>query len=832
MGESPERPSAMRLRSILLILTALAFVSSTLGGYLYYSNVKLALISDANQEAGNKVAEIKSRFTFFLAEQLKPVRTLAGLSEVRQVLQEPTSENRTGVNAILDLFEVTLGANVCYLMDLKGTTIASSNRLEPDSFVGMSFAFRPYFKKAVRGVPAVYMALGTASGIRGVYYSFPILDSLNHQPVGVAVIKASVEESEKEFTRFISGNEALLLTDPHGIAFISSRKDWLLHSLWRLSEQDKQSIAASRQFGEGPWGWLGFTRVDEANRVLDSQNRAMGIYEQPLETFPGWRIVYLRSLPSPWAVIMSPVQHAPGALISVFFLLVIGSVLYLYWKAHFEIIYRREAEHALKESEERYRVLYLNTPAMLHSIDPAGTIVSVSDYWSEVLGYGAKEVLGRKVTDFMTPKSKALAEEVMIPQFLRTGFCKDVAYEFVKKEGEIIEVLLSSIAEHDASGKILRSLSILVDVTELKRVEQKLKRATEELSHHSRDLERQVRERTREISNILKYTPAIVYLKDTEGRYLLVNSRFEKLFDIPLDQVRGKKDREIFDQETARQFELNDRQVMENKTPLQVEEKVFLSDGLHVYISVKFPLFDDDQNIVGLGGISTDITDLKTAQNKLRQMSHRILTSQETERATIARELHDELGQVLTALKLEAKWLEKRLGTREIEAAERARAMSELIDKTIDEVRNMAVRLRPGVLDHLGLIPALEWLVDDFEQRLEIPCTFRHHNVPDLDDAMAMSVYRITQEALTNVARHANASRAVVSLVADNSEMRLSIQDDGQGFDTESLDDSAGLGMGGIKERADLIDATVTIESGLNEGSLIQVRFSLADVPG
>lgn len=822
----------MRLRSILLILTLLAFSSAALGGYLYYSQVKLALINDVNQQANTKLAETKSRFVFFLGEQLKPVRTLAGLSEIQNVLKKATVENMGEAHAILDLFTLTLGADVCYLLNQNGITIASSNRLEPDSFVGEDFAFRPYFRKAIRGSSAQYMALGTASGVRGVYYSYPVVNPQSYQPIGVAVIKASVEETEKEFTRFISGDEALLLTDPHGIVFISSRQDWLFHSLWRFSEEDAQGIAATRQFGEGPWEWLGFSPSGEANRVRDEKKRNLGIYEQTIDVFPGWKIVYLRPIPSTWAVIMAPIHHAPGALISAFFLSVIGSVLFLYRKAHNEIMARKEVEQELKESERRHRELYLNTPALLHSIDPSGRIVSVSNHWSDVMGYSREEVVGRKVTDFMTPDSREMADQVMIPEFLRTGFCKDIAYEFVKKDGETMDVLLSSIAERDARGKIYRSLSMLVDVTDLKRIEKELKTATEELRCHSQNLQVQIRERTREISNILKYTPAVVYLKDTEGRYLLINSRFENLFDISMEEIRGKKDKEIFDADTARQFEANDRQVLESESPIHVEEEVPMSDGLHVYISEKFPMFDDKNQIIGVGGISTDITDSKKAQDKLRQLSRRILTGQESERATLARELHDELGQALTALKLDVTWLVKKLGAEETDVAIRCREMTELIDKTIDEVRNMAVRLRPGVLDHLGLIPALEWLVDDFEKRLEIPCTFRHHDVPDLDDVMAMTVYRITQEALTNVARHASASRAVVSLIGNSHELRLSIQDDGQGFDTESSHETQGLGISGIKERAGLIGARVIIESTPNAGSVIQVRFALENIAG
>jgi PAS domain S-box-containing protein len=819
----------MRLRSILFVLTLLAVVSSTVGGYFSYSKVKLALTNDANQQANYKVAESKRRFTSFLAEQLKPVRTLAGLSEIRQLLRDTTPGNLEEVNTILDLFKVTLGADVCYLLDQTGMTVASSNRLDSDSFVGSSFAFRPYFKQALRGTSAIYMALGITSGKRGVYYSFPVLDRAGQQPLGVAVIKASVGEIESRFRRSVSDNEILLLADPHGIVFISSDKDFLFRSLVKLSEQDRESVEASMQFGAGPWEWIGFTRVPHQNRVVDRASRELLIYEESLESFPGWQIIYLRDMPSALATIIAPFRRGAGPLILPFFLLLSGSVLVLFGRANSEIKRRRKSEQALKESEERYRGLYMHTPALLHSIDPEGRLVSVSDYWSEFLGYAREEVMGRKVTDFMTPESKVLAEQVVIPKFLATGFCKDVAYKFIKKDGQIIDVLLSGIAERDIDGHIRRSIAALVDVTEIKRIEKELKKATEELSRYSENLKRQVAERTREISNILKYTPAIVYLKDTEGRYLLINSRFENLFGLQLEEIRGKSDRDIFDTVTAEQFQHNDQQVLQSRESLQVEEKVRIKDELYVYISVKFPLFDDQNNVIGVGGISTDITDLKKAQDKLRQLSNRILSGQEGERAAIARELHDELGQALTALRLDAVWLEKKLKARNDDVAVRSRAMSDLIDKTIDAVRNMAVRLRPGVLDNLGLIPALEWLVDDFEKRLAVSCTFRHRNVPDLDDMTATTVYRITQEALTNVARHADASHAEVALIADGTEMLLSIKDDGQGFNKDTVDETESLGILGIKERANLIDARVRIQSNPDSGSLIQVQFTLAN---
>ncbi|MEW5747016.1 MAG: PAS domain S-box protein [Nitrospirota bacterium] len=126
----------------------------------------------------------------------------------------------------------------------------------------------------------------------------------------------------------------------------------------------------------------------------------------------------------------------------------------------------------LKASEERYRCLYNNTPVMLHSIDRNGRLVSVSWYWLASLGYEFDEVIGRTLTEFMTGASRRYAEETVLPGFMRTGHCRDVEYQFVKKSGEVVEVLLSAIAEYDAAGVMVRSLAVLIDVTERKRIEE------------------------------------------------------------------------------------------------------------------------------------------------------------------------------------------------------------------------------------------------------------------------------------------------------------------------------------------------------------------------
>ncbi len=158
-----------------------------------------------------------------------------------------------------------------------------------------------------------------------------------------------------------------------------------------------------------------------------------------------------------------------------------------------DVTERKRAEEGLKASEERYRSLYTKTPVMLHSIDATGKLISVSDYWLENLGYELNEVIGRRIPEFLTQASRQDAENIFLLEFFKTGFLKEKELQFVKKSGEIIDVLLSAIADRDANGEIVRSMAVLVDVTERKQAKEALQKAHDEL-------EIRVQERTVELS--------------------------------------------------------------------------------------------------------------------------------------------------------------------------------------------------------------------------------------------------------------------------------------------------------------------------------------------
>lgn len=809
----------MGLRRILMALSLLAFLSATAGGILYYSALRRAAFQEAERQAAANTELIHKSLNSLLSEHHKTVVTLAGISALQEALQTNNPDDIYHANVILDHFNNTLDADVCYIMNRQGITIASSNRRDPDSFVGNNFAFRPYFRQALQGSHGIYLALGTRSAKRGIYHSYPIYSDPENRPIGVAVIKSSIERTEKALG--ISGDDIVLVTDPVGVIFISNRSHWLFQLAWQLSPAQVAQIAAERQFGSGPWRWVGLRKLDDRH-VIGERGQKYLMYQAEVDRFPGWKIIHLRNMRIIARSISGPLLRIVGPVVLLLSILIGLSVLVLYQKASDEIQRRRSAEMALRQSEARYRSLYHHTPAMLHSIDTEGRLLSVSDFWVETLGYSREEVLGRPLTDLLTSESRQYAIQKVIPEFFSNGFCKDISYRFVKKNGQTIDVMLSAIADRDASGRIQRSLAVSIDITERNRAEEALRVAKETLSQYSRELEGQVRKRTSEISAILRYTPAVVYIKDTRGAYLLVNSRFEELFKVKNEAVRGKTGVEFLPPRVAEQFRTNDERVLAEGCSLHVEEEIPHENGLHTYLSVKFPIYEETGQIRGVCGIATDITALKKAQEQLRRLSASIMANQEQERSAIARELHDELGQLLTALRMDAVWLREHHKGADNKGAERAKAMCTLIDTTIEEVRGMAIRLRPGVLDDLGLVDALEWFTTEYERRAQIACIFTHNNIPDVADTIATAAYRIAQEALTNVARHAKANRAEVSLEMQHNSLVLLVSDDGKGFSPEAFADGEALGLAGMRERAALVGGALGVDSQPGQGTLVR----------
>jgi C4-dicarboxylate-specific signal transduction histidine kinase len=273
---------------VLMGLVVLAVVLTL--GYSYYS-LREASFREMERQAVAEAKSVKNHISSFLNENLKSAKVLAGLEEIVQVFSNPNPGALAEADTILDHFHESLGVDVCYLMDRDGKTIASSNRNNTDSFVGKNYGFRPYFQQAIIGKPSVYMALGATSKIPGAYYSHPVYKAGQLNPIGVVVIKSSVESVEEAIRQNPTG--ILLLTDPNGVIFLSNRKDLLYQVLWEPSAEVTAKIAETKQFGQGPWIWTGFT-LKERNKVVDRSEHGYIMYQSGLDSYPGWNLIHLR----------------------------------------------------------------------------------------------------------------------------------------------------------------------------------------------------------------------------------------------------------------------------------------------------------------------------------------------------------------------------------------------------------------------------------------------------------------------------------------------------------------------------------------------------------
>lgn len=238
---------------------------------------------------------------------------------------------------------------------------------------------------------------------------------------------------------------------------------------------------------------------------------------------------------------------------------------------------------------------------------------------------------------------------------------------------------------------------------------------------------------------------------------------------------------------------------------------------------------------VGLRGVVIDITDrkkveqdLKDSRDQFRNLSAHLQSVREEERSYIAREIHDELGQALTALKMDLIWINKRLTTAQSEIAEKISTMFDLIDKTIQTIRRISTDLRPGLLDDLGLTAALEWYCEDFQNRTGINCNL--HLRPAeiaIDQKRSIAIFRILQEALTNVARHAHASEVKVNLGIKDHALEMKIVDNGIGITDEQVNDPQNLGLVGLRERVYPWNGHITIKGRPQKGTTVLVFIPL-----
>jgi two-component system CheB/CheR fusion protein len=484
---------------------------------------------------------------------------------------------------------------------------------------------------------------------------------------------------------------------------------------------------------------------------------------------------------------------------------------------------RRSAEAALRESEERHRIIVENArDYAIITTDADLRIVTWSPGAESVFGWSAEEIALQPIAITFTPEDlRAGVPEREAAIARERGSAPDVRWH-LRKDGRRVFIEGTTRVLTDANGVVRGYLKIGQDLTDRRQTEEAL-RASEA--------------RVQAIANMV---PDLLWSNDVSGAADWFNERWRDYTGQPFDRARGDGWTETIHPEDRERSVANFRRAIESGDDLRQEYRIRGHEGEYRWFLVQaVPLRDEDGLVVRWVGACTDIHEQRTMrdilEDRVRERTHqleelsrerqqlleRLVRATEVERQRIARELHDELGQHITAL---------RVGLQAEGQTQTLSSLKRIVDQLDETIDRLTLELRPPALDQLGLHDAIASLAEDFSVASGVRVDIHLAAIADagIGDTVATTMYRILQEALTNVWKHARASTVSVIVGREGELLRMIIEDDGRGFDVDStLSDASAtgrFGLVGMRERVALVGGSLVIESKAAGGTALYVR--------
>ncbi len=461
------------------------------------------------------------------------------------------------------------------------------------------------------------------------------------------------------------------------------------------------------------------------------------------------------------------------------------------------------------------------TDCAIFLLDSAGVVASWNPGCERIKGYRADEIIGKAYAVFFTPEERALGMPAEALRAARSDGQFRCEGWRLRKDGSRFWASTMLTALKHPEGGLRGYLKVTQDISERRRTAERL------------------RESDSRFQAFMSASPSVMFIKDLDGHYLHVNEKFLQRFGLRRDLVIGRTDLALFPRAQAERFIENDACVFARGAPLEIEETARYADAEHISIVSKFPIRDGQGNIVAIGGIATDITERKQMERELsesaeqlREISNRLVEVQESERRRLAQELHDRVGQNLTALNINLNVL---LGQLPAEAASTAGLRVRLTDslKLIEEtahcIEDVMSDLHPPMLGGFGLFATLRWYAALFEKRTAIAVAVNgEESVPRLSTKREAAMFRIAQGSMDNVAKHAQASRIDIDLRSAPGFTVMTVADNGVGFEPALLErplQQPRWGMMSMRERARAIGGQLRVESAPGRGARIIVEL-------
>jgi PAS domain S-box-containing protein len=507
----------------------------------------------------------------------------------------------------------------------------------------------------------------------------------------------------------------------------------------------------------------------------------------------------------------------------------------------------------LRDSEALYRAVVTNQTELICRFLPDGTLTFVNEAYCRYFAKRKEDLLGRRFMPFI-PEEDHAKVDAHFALFSETNRVATHEHRVIGPNGEMRWHQWTNRAILDGHGAIVEFQSVGRDVTERKQRDKDLRGAFERLQvqvelqtadllmankkllskiGEHRQTEEQLRRSERRFRELADLLPQSVFETDEKGRIIFTNRHGLETSGYTLEDLeRGLHGTQLFVPEDRDRVRANLKRLLRGERVGGNEYTALRKDGTSFPVAVYSSPIVQDGQVRGIRGVAIDLTELKKKEDALREsetelryLYSRVLGAREEERKRVARDLHDGLIQSLATLKMNTKTL---LGSANFDAG-RAREIMErnvsIASETIEELRKITSGLRPDMLDRLGLIPTLEWYIDNVFQHLHVKVHLQVKGFKKrMNRDLEINMYRIFQEALNNVVRHANAENVWLTLKQTGSQCLIMIEDDGQGFDPEAEGPgSKGQGLLGLKERVRLFDGHFYLDSAPGKGCSVKI---------